>query len=105
MKVFLTGGMGFIGSYIAVELLANGDEVTILARNPQKVRRFLDTPGINVLEGGLDDLGIIAKALDGMDACIHNALYWGDSPTKMLLNDTRASVGVFEAAAKAGVKH
>jgi UDP-glucose 4-epimerase len=105
MKVFLTGGMGFIGSYIAVELLAKGDEVTILARDPNKIPRFLETPGISVAKGGLDDLDVIREALEGKDACIHNALYWGDTPTKMLLNDTRASVSVFEAAAEAGVKH
>ena len=104
MKVFLTGGMGFIGSYIAVELLGKGDEVTILAREPNKIPKFLETPGISVVKGGLDDIDVIREALQGQDACIHNALYWGDSPTKMLMNDTRASVSVFEAAADAGVK-
>jgi nucleoside-diphosphate-sugar epimerase len=37
MNVFLTGGTGFIGSYVAVALAGQGHRVTILARNRNKV--------------------------------------------------------------------
>jgi len=37
MNVFLTGGTGFIGSYVAMELVKQGHHVTILARNRNKV--------------------------------------------------------------------
>ena len=37
MKIFLTGGTGFIGSYVAMELVKHGHQVTILARNPDNV--------------------------------------------------------------------
>lgn len=103
MKVFVTGGMGFIGSFIVVELLNKGHEVTILARNPAKVPPFRTMPGISIVEGGLDDFDLIAKSLPGHDACIHNALYWGNSATEMLNNDTRSSVQIFEMAANSGV--
>jgi UDP-glucose 4-epimerase len=104
MKVFVTGGMGFIGSYIVMELLSKGHEVTILARNPAKVPAFQTMPGIAVVQGGLDDFDLIAKSLPGHDACVHNALYWGNTATDMLKNDTRCSVHIFEIAANAGVK-
>jgi|SRR5579883_1688819 len=103
MKVFITGGMGFIGSYIVMELLGKGHEVTILARNPAKVPAFQTMPGISIVRGGLDDFDLVAKSLPGHDACIHNALYWGNSATEMLKNDTRCSVHIFEMAANAGV--
>lgn len=45
MKVFLTGGTGFIGSYVVMELLKNGHEITIFARNQNKV------PSLNSLDG------------------------------------------------------
>ena len=41
MRVFITGGMGFIGSYIVMELLQRGHRVSILARNPAKVAAFI----------------------------------------------------------------
>jgi len=104
MKVFITGGMGFIGSYIVMDLLKNGHEVSILARNPNKVPAFAKMPKIKIVQGGLADFETIAKNLPGHDAAIHNALYWGDSPTDMLHNDTRCSIHFFDMSAKAGVK-
>src|SRR3954465_12265125 len=98
MKVFLTGGMGFIGSHIVVELISRGHAVTILARDPAKIPSFQKTPGIVVVKGGLDDEATIASALEGHDACIHNALYWEQEPTELQLKDPRATVRVFEAA-------
>jgi len=104
MKVFLTGGMGFIGSYIAVELLKQHHQVTILARNPRKVPALADVPGVSAVQGGMADFDVIAKSLPGHDAVIHNALYWGNTPTDMLHNDTRCSIHLFSMAADAGVK-
>lgn len=105
MKVFLTGGMGFIGSYITMELLKGGHEVTLLARNPEKVPPFQSMAGIRIVRGGMEDRDVLATSLPGHDACIHNALHWGNSAQEMLLNDTLSSVFLFETAAKSGVKH
>jgi UDP-glucose 4-epimerase len=44
MNVFLIGGTGFIGSYVAMELIKHGHHVTTLARTQNKVsalRRIL----------------------------------------------------------------
>ena len=104
MKIFMTGGMGFIGSYIVKMLIDNGHEVTVLARNPDKVPAFKNLPGVNILKGGLADFDLIEKKLPGHDACIHNALGWGDTAVEMLKNDTLCSVFIFEKAAASGVK-
>ncbi len=104
MKVFMTGGMGFIGSSIVMTLVKAGHEVTVLARNPDKIPLFKKTEGIRVIKGGMEDLNIIEKNLPGHDACIHNALYWGNSAVEMLQKDTFSSVWLFEKSAGAGVK-
>jgi UDP-glucose 4-epimerase len=105
MKVFLTGGMGFIGSHITMELLQNGHEVTLLARNPNKVAAFNKIPGLHIVQGGMENRDLIAATLPGHDACIHNALFWGDSAVEMLMKDTMSTVFLLETAANAGIKH
>ena len=35
MKILLTGGTGFIGSHVLMQLLQDGHEVTVLAREKQ----------------------------------------------------------------------
>lgn len=105
MKVFLTGGMGFIGSYITMELLQHGYEVTILARNPNKIKAFQNMPRLHIIQGGLEDHAVITTNLPGHDVCIHNALFWGNGATELLLNDTANAVFLFESAARLGVNH
>ncbi|MBW7453429.1 NAD-dependent epimerase/dehydratase family protein [Paenibacillus sepulcri] len=106
MKVFVTGGTGFIGSYVVKELLLHGHEVTLLARNANKVPGFVGHEHIRFVTGQMDDANAIAKGLAGQDACVHIALSWpeqGGSAEEMLVNETMPSVRLFQRAAEAGV--
>lgn len=105
MKVFLTGGTGFIGSHIAMELQQNGHEIWILARNPQKIPALKSLKGIQIVEGSLTDTGEFPNWLKGMDACIHVALnYRGDRGWKALEDDTLPSIALAAAASEAGLR-
>ncbi|WP_162463196.1 NAD-dependent epimerase/dehydratase family protein [Paenibacillus psychroresistens] len=105
MKVFVTGGTGFIGSYVVKELLFHGHEVTLFARNASKVPGFVDHEQIRFITGQMDDASAIAKGLKGQDACVHVALSWLDGTAmKTLVNETLPSVRLFQMAAEAGVK-
>lgn len=42
MKYLITGGTGFIGAKLVEKLLNNGDEVTIISRNPKKAEQKFD---------------------------------------------------------------
>ena len=106
MKVLVTGGTGFIGSYVVMALLRDWHEVTILARNANKVPAFHTLPNVHVLQVPMTDFEGTSKAVKGMDACVHVALNYNDeSAYQMLMNDTAPSVYLAREAAKAGVKH
>ena len=72
MKVFLTGGTGFIGGEVARRLRARGDDVVALVRSPGSAEA-LSAIGCTLVAGSLSDLGAIRSGLDGADAAIHSA--------------------------------
>src|ERR1700738_4397401 len=72
MKIFLTGGTGFIGSEVARRLRARGDEVVALVRNPARAAD-LEEIGAELVAGELSDVGAIRAGMAGCDAVIHGA--------------------------------
>lgn len=49
MKIFIAGGTGFIGSHLIRKFLAEGHEVTALARSPQRIGRL--PQDVNIITG------------------------------------------------------
>jgi nucleoside-diphosphate-sugar epimerase len=72
MKVFLTGGTGFIGGTVARQLRDRGDEVVCLARNPERASTLVEI-GCTVVGGDLGDPAALAGAMEGCDAVVHAA--------------------------------
>lgn len=72
MKVFVTGGTGFIGGEVVRQLRARGDEVVCLVRNPEKGRTVSDL-GCQIAAGDLGNERAIREGMSGCDAVIHAA--------------------------------
>jgi dihydroflavonol-4-reductase len=72
MKVFITGATGFIGGHVARKLRERGDQVTALARTPEKGKALGDL-GCELVVGDLADTGAIGEGIAGADAVIHAA--------------------------------
>ncbi len=72
MKVFVTGGTGFIGGEVVRQLRARGDEVVCLVRNPEKGKKVSDL-GCQIAAGDLGDERAIRDGMSGCDAVIHAA--------------------------------
>jgi nucleoside-diphosphate-sugar epimerase len=77
MRVFLTGGTGYIGSAVLDALLRSGHRVTALLRDTEKAAR-LEARGVTTMVGDLGGSKTIANALRQSDAAIHAA--FEDSP-------------------------
>ncbi len=107
MKVFLTGGTGFIGGNVAAKLRERGDEVVALVRSPDKAAKLRDA-GCELVEGDLASSAAIRRGLEGADACIHAAaIYKVGIPKKerqpMFDSNVTGTENVLDAAVDAGV--
>ncbi|MDN4986743.1 NAD(P)-dependent oxidoreductase [Bradyrhizobium sp. WYCCWR 13022] len=76
MRIFVTGATGFLGSYTAEDLLAQGHDVAVLLRpgtRPWRLAAILDR--LTVIEGTLDDLPALGGGLCSFapDAVVHMA--------------------------------
>jgi UDP-glucose 4-epimerase len=106
VNILLTGGTGFIGSYIAVELIKCGHHVTILARNRNKIPGLKKINQIEIVEGEIDNQKLLEQLVQGKDGAIHVALILKDNCAReMLLADTLITVTLADICAAAGVKH
>ncbi len=72
MKVFVTGGTGFIGGEVVRQLREHGDDVVCLARNPDKATR-LSAQGCQIVSGDLSETEAIRNGMEGCDAVVHAA--------------------------------
>ncbi|HRU39345.1 MAG TPA: NAD(P)-dependent oxidoreductase [Candidatus Goldiibacteriota bacterium] len=104
MRVYLTGGTGFIGSYVARELAGSGASVTVLARNMKKAPGLLSLPGVDIMEFSLSDPLARLKSVRKIDALVLVALAWGDTGPDMIRNETLRQVELIDLAVKKGVK-
>ena len=74
MKVFLTGGTGFIGGAVVRRLRERGDEVVAMVRAPgSPPAAALAATGVELLQGDLGDAYLTRAALETADAVIHSA--------------------------------
>jgi nucleoside-diphosphate-sugar epimerase len=72
MRVFVTGGTGFIGGHVVRRLRDRGDEVVCLVRDLER-GAGLAKLGADLVEGDLASEGVIAAAMEGCDAVVHGA--------------------------------
>ena len=79
MKVFITGGTGYIGTAVVRRLVSSGHQVTVLARNPEKAKRA-EANGARVIIGDLRNCDSLASAIRENDALIHLALDFSADP-------------------------
>lgn len=103
-KTLVTGGTGFVGRAVVVELLAAGREVRVLARSPD--HPALAGLKVEVIQGDLRDSGSLAAAIQGCDRLFHVAAdyrLWVPDPEAMYAVNVQGTQDLLAAAAEAGV--
>ena len=110
MRIFVTGGAGYIGSVMTDVLVAGGHDVTVFD-NLSRGHRDAISPDAVFVEGDLADTPLVLATLRdrGVEAVIHMA---GDAlvpesmgnPGRYYRNNLIAGVSLLEAMRDAGVK-
>ena len=72
MRVFLTGGTGFVGNGVAAALRRRGDDVVALVRSPAKGAALREL-GCELVEGDLADEHALRRGLEGCAGAVHAA--------------------------------
>jgi UDP-glucose 4-epimerase len=91
MRVFITGGAGFIGSHLADACIARGDEVTILDNMSTGSRaNIAHLEGkVTVHEGDIRNKDLVEKLVSDSDLILHMAAALG---VKNIMEDTIESI-------------
>jgi nucleoside-diphosphate-sugar epimerase len=72
MRVFITGGTGFIGSAVVSELQAEGHDIAALARS-EAAAQALERRGVGAVRGDVTDLTLLKTSALESDAVVHLA--------------------------------
>jgi len=107
MKVFITGGAGFIGSHLCDALVAEGKEVTILdnlSTGSKKNIAHLDGK-IKVFQGDIRDQKLVETLVKDCDLVLHMAAALGvdnilENPIESISTNYHGSEIVLNAATK-----
>jgi uncharacterized protein (TIGR01777 family) len=106
MKVFIVGGTGFVGVNLANRLLARGDDVTVMGRDPGRPRGL--DPAVAVVSGDATIAGDWQRQLAGHQTVVNLAgasifTRWTDE-AKKAIRDSRilTTRNVVDALASGG---
>jgi len=77
-KIVITGGAGFVGSYICEQLLAEGVEKIVVIDNflrgsRKNIQQSIDSGRLELIEGDIRDQKLLSDQFKGIDYCFHLA--------------------------------
>ncbi|MDP2896306.1 MAG: NAD(P)-dependent oxidoreductase [bacterium] len=111
MKILVTGGAGYLGSVLSLDLLRTGQEVRVfdnLMYGGRPVLALLGQDGFEFVRGDIRDKKAIRDALRDVDSVVHLAAIVGDpacarQPELAKAVNVQATLDLVETAREAGV--
>jgi len=103
MKIFVTGGHGFIGARVVRRLVGQGHAPTLLVRPHSDLRRVADLK-LPTAQGDVRDLPSLLRAMPGHTSVVHLACScaWATVDTEEVV--LQGTTHVVRAASKSGVR-
>ena len=79
-RVLITGGAGFVGSYVIEKLLKEKVKEIIIIDNlfrgtKKNIQSSLDSGKVKLFEGDIRDLNLVKKLMANIDYCYHLAAF------------------------------
>ena len=105
MTTLVTGAAGFLGSHVARQLVARGDDVRVLVRASSSNRAISDL-SLEYVTGDLRDAASLERAMNGVPRVFHVAAdyrLWAKHPQDIYDSNVGGTKNVLEAAKRAGV--
>ncbi len=116
--ILVTGGAGFIGSHLTERLLQEGHSVKVLDNfddyyppeiKQKNLTKCMENPNFELITGDVRDKETVQKAMEGVDAVIHEAAQAGvrvsvENPEKTVSVNMDGMLNVLVAAKDAKVK-
>jgi UDP-glucose 4-epimerase len=107
MRVFITGGAGFIGSHLADHYVAAGDQVTVLDNfSTGSSNNLVHLAGkIKTVDGDIRDIALVESLTQDADLVLHMAAALGvntilESPLESMSTNITGSEVILNAAVK-----
>src|ERR1700676_4422694 len=106
MTTLVTGASGFLGSHVARQLVARGEDVRVLMR-PSSTNRAIGDLSLEYVTGDLRDPASLDRALAGVKYVFHVAAdyrLWAKKSRDIYDSNVGGTKNLLEAAKRAGVE-
>ena len=109
MKIFLTGGTGFIGQALVRSIRKRGWELQVLVRDPESApARWIAKQNASLVRGDVTSRQGLEQAVTGTDVLVHNAGVYefgadSDAAKRMQTVNVEGTQNMLAAAKAAGV--
>lgn len=99
MKIIVFGSTGGTGQHVVKQALNQGHAVTVLVRNPDKLKH--NNKNHHVIEGDVLDMSLVERSIQGQDGVLCNL---GSPPADQSGLRAKGTENILRAMEKTGVK-
>lgn len=106
MTTLVTGASGFLGSHVARQLVARGEDVRVLMR-PSSTNRAIADLSLEYVTGDLRDPASVVRAMQGVKRVFHVAAdyrLWARRSREIYDSNVGGTKNILEAAKSSGVE-